>query len=391
MMHFFVLSVAVLSLLVASTAKTNEIQPFQYNGIHFIGRFGKIDNSVNFQSNWPGSSFLFSVIANYDETVSSSATSSITTVSVTFNVSQSQEYYIAVEENCGPFTKYEINKDNDKIILSFESQKGAKREFKFTKITEASCGDATGLMEVTNLEVSGGILNPVYDVLSNTSCYEYSRKMLVVGDSISAAYGVEGVSAQCSFSASTENVLESYASIVASAINAQLHVVAWSGKGVVRNYGDENQMSEDPMPIFYNRTSATVSTESDPNNYWEPSAFTPDVVLVMLGSNDYSTQPQPSDEQFTNGLVALLEQIKLDYPNAALASMCAPSANGNQCANIQAATLQTSSPTTYIYIDPSAYDAPDGGYGCDWHPSVDTQKNIASYVTPVVEKMLGLV
>ncbi len=37
-------------------------------------------------------------------------------------------------------------------------------------------------------------------------------------------------------------------------IRLNLSPAGWSGKGVVRNYGDVNQMSVDPLPSLYNRT-----------------------------------------------------------------------------------------------------------------------------------------
>ena len=107
--------------------------------------------------------------------------------------------------------------------------------------------------------------------------------------------GVEGVY-PCTFSASTENILYSYATLVAAAVDAELHTIAWSGKGVVRNYGDLNPTSPDPMPIYYNRT---LGISKEQSMVWNPAQYIPDIVIVTLGSNDYSTTPHPSDEDFT--------------------------------------------------------------------------------------------
>ena len=77
------------------------------------------------------------------------------------------------------------------------------------------------------------------------------------------------------------------------------------------------------MPIYYNRTIAT-----DAQSFWDPRKYTPDLVYVMLGSNDYSTNPTPSDEQFINGLISFLDQIHLDYPDAIIVAACSPSHTG---------------------------------------------------------------
>jgi hypothetical protein len=55
------------------------------------------------------------------------------------------------------------------------------------------------------------------------------------GDSITCGYGNEGTP-PCDFTAGTENNWLSWGPMTARALNASVHVEAWSGKGVVR-YG----------------------------------------------------------------------------------------------------------------------------------------------------------
>jgi hypothetical protein len=88
----------------------------------------------------------------------------------------------------------------------------------------------------------------------------------------------------CEFSASTENVLDAYEEILASRLNAEIQVIAWSGKGAVRNANGSNPTSPDPLPFYYNRTLATSV-----NDYWVPSKYIPDVVIIMLGTYNYNT------------------------------------------------------------------------------------------------------
>ena len=181
---------------------------------------------------------------------------------------------------------------------------------------------------------------------------------MVIGDSISAGYGVEGIE-PCTWSASTENVLDSYATLVAAAVDAEVIVVAWSGKGMVRNYGDVNTTSKDPMPIYYNRTLANI-----PSSYWNPQGYTPDIVLVALGANDYSTTPHPSDEDFRNGYINLLTQIRSDYPSAQIATICEPYTFDHECENVK--YVADTMGAVYIKITDDIYVTPKG---CDGHPS----------------------
>lgn len=341
--------------------------------VEYLGRFDFSNNQK--VANWPGSGVKVNVLSE----------STTTSVSVQYvNVVTNTKFYILVYVDCEVYKKYEMSNLNPYFItVDLTSTPGTSHELSFVKVTEASNGDATGWMEIGDITVNGGsfLTQAQAQTQRPQNCPLQQFKMLVIGDSITAAYGTDGTF-PCTYSASTENVQDGYAVLTAQAIGASIHTVPWSGKGVVRNYGDKNQMSAEPMPLFYNRTIATRS-----DLYWEPSRYTPDVVLVMLGTNDYSTTPRPSDDRFIAGLVNLLTTIRKDYPKAKIASMCAPMRADRQCINIEAAVQTFKGDVTYVDIDPSTMD---GGYGCDYHPSIQSQANIASVVIPAVRKMLGI-
>ena len=179
----------------------------------------------------------------------------------------------------------------------------------------------------------------------------------------------------------------SWATLVSRNIQADLHIVAWSGKGVVRNYGDASQMSEYPMPTYYNRTLGSRSLSA--TNYWNPAgsvvgSYVPTMILVHLGTNDFSTQPAPSDSQFTTGLIDFVHVLQADYPNAKIGLICSPKMASSNCVYISNAAVATN--TTYAYIPSDAMVKPDG---CDGHPSIAAQESIAAYVMPAVESMLN--
>jgi hypothetical protein len=325
-------------------------------------------------ADWPSSGARFNIVA-----VNSTA-------KVQININNCVDIcnmYVNVMLNCELVQKAQVNPTSPFVTLELTATVGQSYEIQIRKVTESCNGDAHGNLEIGDVSLEGAEFGKV---TTHSSKCPKIHKMLAIGDSITAAYGVDGVW-PCSFSAATENVDHSYATLVAAAVGAELSVVAWSGMGVVRNYGDPNQMSASPMPDYYNRTISTVPVSSNPEdgNYWQPSRFPADIVLVMLGTNDYSTQPNPTDEQFTSGLVDLLTRIITDYPAAKghIAAMCAPMQAGNQCANIQQAAQQAG--VHYVYITP---DTLSGGYGCDGHPNAVTQQNMADIVAPIVQSWL---
>lgn len=332
------------------------------SSIQYLGRF---DNSLNRQSEWPGSKIIFNVQA-----IETKVTITVSPALTTSN----QHYYIGIEVNCQYYNRYEINSSNNKFQIILDTIPNQFYNIGIVKITEALQGDASGRMAIDNLDISGGNLQTLS---SASTCYDHPYKLLVIGDSITAAYGVDGANEYCHYSASTQNIFESYATLVARDVDASVHTIAWSGKGVVRNYGDVNPTSVDPMPIFYNRTLAT-----DSSIYWSPMDYVPDITLVALGTNDYSTQPNPSDEDFQNGYINFVNQIKADYPSTKIVLVCEPFAAGNQCTNIEQVSKKTNS--VYIYVPFSTIVS----YGCDYHPSAESMVNIANVVTPIVKGLL---
>jgi hypothetical protein len=287
----------------------------------------------------------------------------------------SMNYMVGVTINDILYNKYEVNASNNKIEFTIDTDNLKVQEYtiKLIRLSETSfTAGVSGFTAIERIDVSNGELLPKKLTSKN------DHKFLFIGDSITAAYGVYGAD-PCGFDQYTESVLASYASIISEEYfnHAEYHVIAWSGKGVVRNYGDVDSVSttSPTMPIMYNLSIAT-----DPTSYWKPTNYLPTEIFILLGTNDYSTTPYPSDEDFTNGYIAFMNQIFRDYPSIKrLYAMCAPLQNNNQCSNIEnAVKTVTNDRVTYIDIVDSVIAA--GPAGCDGHPSVTTQQNMAKFI-----------
>lgn len=152
--------------------------------------------------------------------------------------------------------------------------------------TEALFGNTTFL----GLEIEGGAL------IAEES--KPRRRIELIGDSISCGYGNLGDSVNCGFSADTENHYESYGATLARTFSAEISTVAWSGRGIVRNFNGE---IGEKMGALYDRVLPSESSSK-----W--SADVPyDVVIINLGTNDFSTDPDPSEEEFATAYGTLLE------------------------------------------------------------------------------------
>lgn len=215
------------------------------------------------------------------------------------------------------------------------------------------------------------------------------RRIEIIGDSISAGYGNEGADMSCPFSPDTENHYLTYGAIAARNVDAELVTVAWSGKGVVCNYGDDATSCTDPMPLYYGRTLPNRADST-----WDFSRYQPQAVVINLGTNDMSTTSDPSEQEFTRAYADLLARVRTAYPDALILCTVGPLLNGADLttarAYIAAAVLQRVSAgddavQTFELAPTNASD----GYGCDYHPSLRTHEIMAEALTTALRAELG--
>ncbi len=209
------------------------------------------------------------------------------------------------------------------------------------------------------------------------------RRIEFVGDSIVCGYGDEAATLKCDSLRPYENVDKAFGADAAMDLNAEAVFVAYSGKGVVRNYGDKNRRSPDPFPPLYGRTLC-----HDPRSSWDFSQWVPDAVVVHLGNNDFSTEPHADPQDYVKNYVRFLEAIHRDYPNAALYCMC-PAGWPNHRPWVEKVVQKLNDagdPKVYLVDYP---DVPDSELGCNYHPNVLAQRGLADALVPVIRKTLG--
>jgi lysophospholipase L1-like esterase len=210
-----------------------------------------------------------------------------------------------------------------------------------------------------------------------------TRRIEVIGDSISCGYGNEGETATCSFSADTENHYQTYGAIAARSLDAEIVTIAWSGKGIVNNYGED---VTDPLPALYDRT-----LPGDASSQWDFSVA-PDAVVINLGTNDFSTDGDPSPELFRDRYIAFLEHLRAVYPEATLIGTVGPMLSGADLdaarAGIAAAVAERQSAGD-AQVRVWEIDIPNDSPGCDYHPDVNTHQAMATALVAELKDALG--
>jgi len=139
------------------------------------------------------------------------------------------------------------------------------------------------------------------------------RRIEFIGNSITSGYGIEADTSARHFHPETEDACLSFASITARELHADYSLISYSGRGVVRNYGDSDKVSQYPMPALYDRTCCFDSSKK-----WDFRSWIPQAVVINLGTNDFSTHPYPDSAVFVDAYIRLIDRLRSLYPGVTI-------------------------------------------------------------------------
>ncbi len=213
------------------------------------------------------------------------------------------------------------------------------------------------------------------------------RRIEFIGNSITCGYGVEGDSPDCHFSPVTENANLSYAAIASRELNADYHLIAYSGRGVVRNYGDSNKISVEPMPALYDRICF-----NDTISKWDFTKWIPQVVVINLGTNDFSTQPFPDKNVFQNAYKNLIDRVRNLYPGVAVFCICGPMIEEPCKSYIKEVIIldqKGKRDRNVFFVEIPRSTLADADWGCDWHPNVSGMIKIADILSSEIKARMN--
>ncbi len=211
------------------------------------------------------------------------------------------------------------------------------------------------------------------------------RRIEIVGDSITCGFGVLGADETSAFSAETESEPLAFGALAARDLGALHTSIAVSGKGVYRNFGGE---TTETMPALYPRALANDETST-----WDHS-FVPDVVVVALGTNDFSGGKGDPGPPFRAAYDAFLATLRATHPSAHLVAVTSPMLDGaNHVAQrgyLEAAVAarRAAGDLAVSFLDMEEQRAEDG-LGCGFHPSRTTQRKMADRLAAHVRSVLG--
>ncbi|MBB5058168.1 lysophospholipase L1-like esterase [Granulicella aggregans] len=215
----------------------------------------------------------------------------------------------------------------------------------------------------------------------------HSRQMEFIGDSFTVGYGNTSPQHDCNalpggVYAATDDTQAS-GPLTAAHFHADYQVNAISGRGVVRNYHGN---PGDLVPVAYPYLLLDKQQPySDPN--WHPQ-----VIVVSLGTNDFTTGLKPDEKwktredlhaDFEQTYMQFLQSLRAKNPNAYLIVWATNLARGEIATEGQHVVDKMKSSgeqkITFISFDQLTFT------GCDSHPSVADDKTISSKMVEFIE------
>jgi len=164
-------------------------------------------------------------------------------------------------------------------------------------------------------------------------------------------------------------------------------VIAWQGKGVLRNYDPADPVT---LPMIYERT-----LPGDPGARFV-SRFEPDAVILNAGTNDFS-DTAPPEKEFLAAYNGFVGRIRALHPESFIVLALGPMLTDGPERMWRTAMKQTIE--SVIAKRGSDGDArllllelwsdPADGAGCGVHPNLVTHEKMAGSLVRLLESPLG--
>lgn len=323
------------------------------SNISYVGRVVKSDaGEVSF--NWSGTYFMTRFTGTY--------------CAIRVSDTKKNYYNIFIDNKLtGVVTTFGI----DSIIVLADGLRAGEHSLLMQKRTEGEQGKTT---------IHGFELAP--NGVFMKSGEKRDRHIEFIGNSITCGYGTEGLSKSEPFKAETENCNLAYGCIVSRYFDADYTLIAHSGRGAARNYGDTARVSR------YTMKDLMMNTFDEENDIkWNFKDITPDLVVINLGSNDFSTKPHPLKEEFISAYDKIVSQIRKAYGNVPILCVAPPkgpafSYTQEYCNNSKDLNVHFVAYLNGVYNN-------DSDLGSSGHPNYEGQKKIAMNLIPYISTITG--
>lgn len=197
---------------------------------------------------------------------------------------------VIINDEEKPYKKIAASQKKERCVI-YQSKEKTRVRIRLVKLTE----EQYGRIGLADLSADGEML-PVGSP---------DRKILFIGDSITAGFGVDGIDGISEFTTTDEDVTAGYAWQTARALGTDSRIIAYSGNGVLSRYIPPEQ----DVPL----TTALL-----PDIFPYDLDYDPSFIVCNLGTNDASyTRGIPErEEMFVKRYTEFITRLSRTYAGA---------------------------------------------------------------------------
>jgi lysophospholipase L1-like esterase len=204
------------------------------------------------------------------------------------------------------------------------------------------------------------------------------RKIEFIGDSITCGSSIDVSTVKCDQGKwyDQHNAYMSYGPTTARMLDAQWHVTAVSGIGLIHSCCNMNIL----MPQVFDKVNLRADTLQ-----WNFSKYTPDVVTICLGQND----GKQDSVAFCSAYVGFIKQIRSHYPKADIVCLNSPMGNIELTAMLKNYIIGIQQHMNNAGDNRVSHFFFPGGYnnGCGTHPDMAQHQLIAEQLSGYLKQL----
>jgi lysophospholipase L1-like esterase len=213
-----------------------------------------------------------------------------------------------------------------------------------------------------------------------------------IGNSITCGAGADPSEVPCGTGQyhDQHNAYLAYGPRLARALGANFTLSSVSGIGMYRNWNSDGPT----MPTVYEKMDFQ---DYNPKR-WDFSRFTPRVVSIALGTNDFShgdgkKERLPFDSTaFIGEYVKFIGVVKSKYPAAQVALLSSPMLQGAERQTLQNCLTRVKQQVDELYFNDKTvalfFFKPMKAQGCTGHPNIEDHALLAQELLPFFENLL---
>lgn len=250
-----------------------------------------------------------------------------------------------------------VLKKPGKVQRRFDGLADGEHVIRVEKLTETQ----SGYSRMISITTDGTPLAPPV----------HARRVEFIGDSHSVGYGDTAAVRDCTGGVvhDTTNTQLAFGPLLAKKWDADYRVIAFSGRGVVRNYAGGNP--GETLPVLYARAipgEPAPATQDD----WKPQ-----LIVINLGTNDFSTPVHAGEAwkddaalhaDYRATYIAFVRKLQAANPGARFLLMGAANFIADVRAVAEATKVQAVEVPTLELT------------ACNFHPSLKDQRQMADLV-----------